>query len=511
MNYAIAQGSRQGDIPRLEGPAGIPLLPSPTSLSLWDVVALALKRRFRLILAFIVPVIASVLLAFLLPPTYRAQTSLVVGTGPEYLAQGDGASTMTAPQSTKQEFINTEIELLTSLAVAQTTINRVGINNIYPGIAAAGGDAARALDAAVRRFRSRLRVDPVKLSNLINVTFDYSQPREASRVLDQFIASYQDMHAKVFATRRAHSYEETIARDTAELEKLEHERAEVKAKSHIFDLVQQRQALIQQRVDAERHLQDTIDMQTKLRDRLTYLTSIRPEVPTDVRSVQTDKRDETVHARQMLLDLEQKEIILLGTYNPDSVVVQRVRQQIETMRRIVNGMQDTMVRVSTSPSPIATAIDQEVINARAELPPLDAQKTRYEALIATIGNQLREIESGDVQLRILDAHIAAQNDNLREMRRLYDQARAEDEMELAKVTSVVQTSPSITPDKPIAPNKLFYIVGGTLLGLFSAAGVLVIGVVTNRTFISEESLERRLGLPVLGSVPLRRVELATAK
>lgn len=47
-------------------------------------------------------------------------------------------------------------------------------------------------------------------------------------------------------------------------------------------------------------------------------------------------------------------------------------------------------------------------------------------------------------------------------------------------------------------------VGGALAGLIAAAGVLIFAVLTNRTFLSEGSAERFLGLPVLGSVPLRQ-------
>ncbi len=502
MNYALAPSGHKPDSPQLAQPRMMPLFAGSPEFAFGDWLAMAFKHKGRLILAFLVPVMTAVAAIVLLPPTYRAQTSLVVGMGPEYLAQGDGSATMTAPMSTKQEFINTEIELLNSLSVTRKTIERIGLAGIYPDIAQTVPDQSRALDSATRIFKRSLRVDPVKLSNLINVTFDYHDPKAASAVLDNFIASYQDVHAKVFATRRALSYEETIARDTKELEKLERERAGVKAQFHIFDLVQQRSALIQQRVDAERHLQDTTDSMTKLTDRLTYLTDLRPRIPSEVRSVQTDKRDETVHARQMLLDLEQKEIVLLGTYNEDSPAVQRVKQQIATMRRVVSGMQDTMEKVSLSPSPVAMAIDQEIIHSRSDLLPLQAQKEQYQALIVRIGDELRQIEQGDSQLRILDAHIAAQNDNLKAMRRLYDQARAEDEMELAKVTSVVQTSPAITPDKPIAPDKMILVVGGVIAGLIAAAGVLLLSGVTNRTFLTENAVERYTGLPVLGSVAL---------
>jgi capsular polysaccharide biosynthesis protein len=49
---------------------------------------------------------------------------------------------------------------------------------------------------------------------------------------------------------------------------------------------------------------------------------------------------------------------------------------------------------------------------------------------------------------------------------------------------------------------MLFMIGGGLFGLIAACGVLVFGAITNRTFLSEDSLERVLGLPVLGSMPL---------
>jgi uncharacterized protein involved in exopolysaccharide biosynthesis len=504
MSLQTAISGRHPDLPQLESTWTVSPFSMPAVLSFWDIVGLAFKWKFLLLAAFLTPLAASIVLIFVMPPTYRAQTSLVVGTGPEYLAQGDGNSAMTAPTSTKQEFINTEIELLNSLAVAKATIERVGVAEIYPDILKSPPKSGTPLDAAVVAFRAAIHVEPVKLSNLINVSFDHRNPVIASKVLDQFINSYEDLHANVFSSRRARSYEETIARDTAELEKLEHERASVKAAGDIYDLVTQRSALIMYRVDAQKRLHETIDSLTRLQDRLTYLSKVRPQLSSEIRSVMTDPRAETVHARQMLFDLQQKEVTLLGTYSPSSPMVQRVQMQIETLQRIMQNMEDTVSRVTTSVSPITTAIDQELINSKAEITPLQAQKERYETIIKSIEDQLQHIERGDSQLRILDAHIDAQNDNLKAMRKLYDQARAEDEMELAKVTSVVQTSKAITLDKPVSPNKLLSIVGGALAGLIAAAGVLIFAVLTNRTFLSEGSAERFLGLPVLGSVPLRQ-------
>ena len=155
---------------------GFRRFPCLPALSFWDILGLAFKWKFLLLAAFLTPLAASIVLIFVMPPTYRAQTSLVVGTGPEYLAQGDGNAAMTAPTSTKQEFINTEIELLNSLAVAKSTIEHVGVENIYPDILKSPPKSGTALDAAVEAFKSSIHVDLVKLSNLINVSFRPQKP-----------------------------------------------------------------------------------------------------------------------------------------------------------------------------------------------------------------------------------------------------------------------------------------------------------------------------------------------
>jgi len=470
--------------------------------SFQDMVALAFKYRLRFLLALLGPPAIAAVLIYVLPPVYRAQTSLVVGTGPEYLAQGDGSSIMTAPTSTKQEFINTEIELLSNPAVVESTITRIGLANLYPDLLSAQMGPQLARDTAVRTFESALKVEPVKLSNVIRVTFDHGNGQMAARTLDQFITSYQELHAKVFAGRRAAGYEERIARDTKELEKLESTRAQTKAAFGVYDLGQQRTALIQQRVEAEKELRQTVDRADALTTRLAYLAQTRPGLASEMLSSQTESNPAALHAAEVLMDLRQKEAAMASAYDAQNPLVKRLRQQTELAQKQLNEMHATNTRISLTPSPITTAIDQDLVTSQAELAPLKAQELRDRILIGTIGEDLQHIEQADVQLRVLDSKIADQNENLKIVRQLYDKARTEDEMDQAKVTAVVQTSNATIPERPVAPNKMLFMVGGMVVGLIAAFGVLVFAAVMNRTFISEDSLERVLGLPVLGSMPL---------
>src|SRR5271166_341741 len=99
-----------------------------------EVVALAFRQKKKVIAALLVPPLLAILFILVSDTIYRAQTELMVKTGREYLAEGDGESPQSAPTTTKLEGLNSEIELLTSRPVIQETIDQIGLANLYPGL-----------------------------------------------------------------------------------------------------------------------------------------------------------------------------------------------------------------------------------------------------------------------------------------------------------------------------------------------------------------------------------------
>jgi uncharacterized protein involved in exopolysaccharide biosynthesis len=478
--------------------------PPAAGLTSWhDMLALAFKHRLRFLLALLGPPAVAAALIYLLPPVYRAQTSLVVGTGPEYLAQGDGSSIMTAPMTTKQEFINTEIELLSNPAVVENTITRIGLANLYPDLLSSQMGPQLARDTAVRTFEAALKVAPVKLSNVIRVTFDHANGQMAARTLDQFIVSYQELHAKVFAGRRAAGYEERIDRDTKELEKLESTRAQTKAAFGVYDLGQQRTALIQQRVEAEKQLRQTVDRADALTTRLAYLAQTRPGLASEMLSSQTESNPAALHAAEVLMDLRQKEAAMAAAYDPQNPLVKRLRAQTELAQKQLADLHATNTRISLTPSPITTAIDQELITAQAELAPLKAQEQIKRMLIAVIGQKMQNIEQADLQLRMIDSRTQEVTEDLVRTRKQYESARTAEANEQAKVSTEIQTSAAAIPEDPIEPDKVRLLGLGILGGLISAYGVLCLAARAIQKARTTASFGLFLGLPVSGSMPVR--------
>ncbi len=476
-------------------------LEMPPTITVPEILAIAFRQRFKIVLALLTPVVLAVTALFVLAPVYRAETSLIVKTGREYMAGVQGETSTTAPTSTKQEEVNSEMAIMSNRAVFEDVINRIGLKNLYPSIVDNPPWSGTVMDAAVVKFGKDLNVDAVKLSNVIDVTFDHTDPQVATRVLNTLIDVFQAKHAEVYVGNRAGAYQQGMQQDIADLNRLQKQREQIKLDNHVFDIDQQRAAYISQLVDAQNHLQDLSNQNTTLKTRIAYLTKKRAGLPDTINSTNTMTNDEMAYAQNALSDLRRTETGLLARYSASHPQVQQIEQEIRTMQGRIASMKSAFTSVKTDPDPLAQQIDQELVQDQAELAPLDAETASYQALVESLKTQLGGLESADTQLRTIQASIDNLNDNLKSLRANYEQARALDDMDKARVVSVSQIGPAIASDKPVKPQKLLFLAGGLVIGMIMAAGVIIFAVITNNTFVTIESVERVLQLPVLMAVP----------
>jgi uncharacterized protein involved in exopolysaccharide biosynthesis len=466
-----------------------------------ELAAIVFSMKKTIIAALLIPPIIAVALVFVLPPTYRAEAQLLIKTGHEYLPEAAADASLAGPTATKQEAINSEIELLTNRAFAEKVINTVGLKNLYPGLVENPPMFGTVLDQAIKRFQKALDVAPVKMSNILDLTYDADTPAEASKMLDTIIRLYLTEHTQVYKTGARRGYEEVIGHDMADLDRLQQEQATIKIDNQIYDIAPQRAALIQQRVDAQTHLQEAIDRKATLDSQIAALAAVQPSVPTMTKTTETDHSMQMDHARDALTDLRQSEAALAGRYAPNNPELVRLRAQIAAVQAQTKSLGDGL-KVTMQPAQLSQQIGQELVMDRVELAPLAAEVTRYQGLIAGYGRELARLEHADTALRINQAEIDNVQANVQQMRLRLDQARTQDDMDAARMTSVVQIAPAVTPDKPASPKPVLFTAVGLLFGLFLAGGIIVLAIITRRTFYTAIGLERQLGLPVLASVDM---------
>lgn len=365
------------------------------------------------------------------------------------------------------------------------------------------------LDAAVLRFGRDLAVEPVKLSNVIATSFDAASPAQARQVLDTFVRIYIDKHTQVFAGRRAEGYRDSIEKALAEVRGLEQRRSALKLNDRLYDAEAQRRAVIQQLVDAETRLEDTRIKQLRLAARIASLNQARDKTPAVVLLASTERSDTQSHAAQALIDLHQQEAALqdrVGTANPD---LQRLHAQIETVKRAA-GSAGKERNATTAPSALRQQLEQEAAMAGAELAAARSEIGRLAAFVAARDAELARMERADVELRDLGLQIDIVTQNLKAMQGRYEQARADEQTDIARQVSVVQIAAASGSQKPVSPKKLIFAAAGLMLGVLLAGVVALLAILTSKTAVTGEAAERRVGLPVLAVVPFYREEAGSA-
>lgn len=482
----------------------LPPFDDEAPLGAGEMLAIVFKQRRKIAVALLLPPLVALALIVLLPKTYRAQSDIMVKTGREYMAQGVGeGGALTAPSSTKQEGINSEIALLTGRAVAEATIGAVGIETLYPEIVANPPSSGSVLDAAVLQFAHDLSVEPVKLSNVISTSFDAASPAQARLVLDTLVRLYIDKHTEVFAGRRADGYRDSIGKALAEVRALEQRRSTLKVGDRMYDSEAQRRAVIQQRVDAETRLEDARIRAGRLTARIASLNQARKAAPSTVVLASTERSDARSHAAQALIDLDQQKAALqdrVGGANPD---LHRLQAQIDTVKRVAVSVGRER-NATTAPSALRQQLEQEALMAGADLAAAGAEIERLAGFVAARDAELARMERADVDLRDIGLQIDIVTQNLKSMQGRYEQARADEQTDLARQVSVVQVAAASGSQRPVSPKKLIFAAAGMLGGILLAGIVALLAILTNKTALTAEAAERRIGLPVLAAVPVYR-------
>ena len=469
-----------------------------------EMIAIGFKHRWRILAGLVAPPLLALLLVVVLPKVYRAQSDILVKTGREYLAQTDGESAMNAPSSTKQEEINSEIALLGSRAVAEATIKAIGVGVLYPEMLENPPATGSVLDAAVVRFGQDLAVAPVKLSNMIALSFDAADPALAKRVLDTAISLYIAKHTQVFAGRRTEGYGDSIAQVLEEIRGLEQRRSSIKLNHGIYDIVVQRQAIIGQRADAQNKLLDAQNRQSRLSAKVVYLEASRTQIPATVTSVSTDQNDEGLHARSAMIDLRQQEAALASRYGSANPDLTRVRSQLAGLQRSVDTTSLQRNKITTAPSPVRQQVEEEILMGRAELSTASVEIDRLKQVVIEREAELQRIERADLDLRSTVLRIDVLTDNLRAMQGRYERARAQEQTELAHQVSVVQVAPALASEKAVKPRKLLFGLVGALGAILAGGAIAVLCIIGTKTAVTEDAAERLLGLPVLAVLPLQK-------
>jgi uncharacterized protein involved in exopolysaccharide biosynthesis len=471
--------------------------------SVRELLAAVFRNVRWIVLALIVPPVVAVILAFTFPKVYQADAKLLIKPGREFMpAANMGQNEFALPSSTMAEIIKSEVEILNSKDLAESTLKKLSVTALYPDLAAAPEDVA--LERAVTRFGLQLRVDPIDLSNVVNVGFRSEDASITTKVLAVLLADFQARHVNAYSHGQTQPIEAQIAGKQQELAGLDAKRIDYQNKNGAFSIPEQRASLIQQRAAVQTLLHDAEIKQGSLEQQVAFLKKSRANTPKTA-AIETEvdpSSQSSSEALQQLMALRAKEQEMLQHYQPTAPAVVQLRGQIAQAEEYVKQAQSPSAnKVRTGANPLMASIDQQLLTAQAELTPITSSIEGYTAQIANFDDQLKKLQDSELEVNNLTRQIESLTADMQALRTNLDQARLAENMDQAKVSSVsIIDAPRIEP-RPVFPKKTFFGLAGVAIGLLIAGLITLISLSFGNTIITVEGAERIFGVPVVAALP----------
>jgi uncharacterized protein involved in exopolysaccharide biosynthesis len=486
--------------------------PQDQTSTVRDFLTVLFKRKYTILIIFFAVVVTVAVGSFLLPPTYEAKSSLLVKFGREYIYRpevGERASdTRTLISLNQEEVINSEIQILSSRDLIEKVITTLKVEDIYPDLVENPPRRMTPLEAAILQFEKKLSVEGIKKSNVIQVSFQHKDPRIAAKAVNLLVDFLKEKHLQVYSDPKSSFLEQQLSAYEQRLKESQNQLETFKQKYRVFSLEEQRTLLLKQRTDLDIGLKTSQNQVKELQNKLFSLKDQMRTISKDVPLYTETERYKIIDdAKAQLLSIQLREQELLHKYNEDTPLVINIRKEKKIVQDFIRKQEEELKgKVRTGQNLVYQDLEREMVRTQAELSSQEAKAAALRGQIAQLDKEIQNLDLRENELQNLKRELAANERNYKTYLEKAEEARISDDLNRQKMANISVIQSAAAPPKPIKPKKALNLVLGIILGAVSGLGLAFFSEYTSQGLSTPESAERRLGLPVLASIPFKDEE-----
>lgn len=469
---------------------------TPMAAGLLDYWLLVKRYRNQIFMLTLMVTLLAALVVFQMTPIYRGTALLLIeNVKSKVLTLND----LYGGQRDSMEAFNSQVQILHSRSVAERVVRKLKLYDhpsMNPRLRKGwfGKESApkemtedQMVAALAGRVSGGLTIEPILRSQIVRVSFDSPDPELAAKVANAVVDAYidNDLESRSEMTQKASGW-----------------------------LTQRMESIRSKLEESERALQRYREQENIVDNKGVVLSGTGKQFE----QVATN----LISARMRLSEAQ-------AAYNQ---VKNYKGQPIEVLESIPAVLKDaTVQQMKSAESEAARKVNEyksryapahpKMIAAEAELK--SAREGLGQAINAVINGIYREYEiardsanaaaGAKAQTQAEIQNISRKESQLsvlqREVdsnRQLYDNFinRAKETEATANLQSTAGRliDPAVQPSSPMKPKKLQVIVGAMLLGLLASVALVLLRDYLDNTLRSEQDVERRLHVGVLGTVPL---------
>lgn len=489
---------------------------TPAVFTAREVIEVGMRRRRTLALCFAVVFLGAVVAAAVVPKRYESELKILVHrerADPLLTAQQTAAMEQNMPGLTEED-INSEVAILRSEDLLEKVVITCGLDKMTTGslldrvlgdfFPRRAQDQQTIIRRAAMRLGSNLRIEPVKKSFIISVSYSASDPQLAAHVLNTLGDLYLEKHAAVhrpsnateFFDQESEHYRETLEQAESRLAEFNRESGLVTAQSEKDSSVPK---LAEFELDMRQTEASIPAAQQHARELELLLEKTPQRITTQLRT--GDNGALLQQLRSSLVNLEQQKVDLSNKYASGDRMVQEVNTQIEQVKAAIDAQEKAPLHdETTDQNPTYAFIREELAKARADLASLQAKAKSSSAVDQVYRQTLMDRDQKQLQQEALIRDVKAAEANYLLYMNKREEAHISDAFDKSRILNVTIAQPATVPFLPTNPASLILLLGWLLACLLSTA-VVFVQERLNPAVRTPQQIESYLDVPVLAHLP----------
>lgn len=473
-------------------------------MSLQEIIRMLFKQKMTIFIVFVVTSSVVTYGALVSSPVYLAKSSFLVKPWKDDTRLGIGGNGQSMNLMLSQdELVNTEIQILTGRDLASKVISTLTLQKMYPNLANTK-KKDDAMDAAIEQFLKNLKVNAIRKSNVVDVTFQHINPNLASSALNLLLEEFKEKHLALHSDPKSSFIGSQLANFEKKLKDSETNLHNYQQASKVFSLEEQRSLLLRQRSELDTAYKSTINAVSELRSKIpaikTQLTALSKSVN---RYTPTERDKIVIEARTKQLELTLKEQELLRKYNENNPLVVEAKKNLDTVTQYLKEQEENIsVKVKTG-NPLYQSVEADLFKAESELSALLSKCKTIKSQINQLDREVSTLDRSEARLQNLKREIVMNEKNYSAYADRQEDARISEVMNRLKMSNITIVQAADVPSKPARANKGLKIMMGILVALVLGVAIGYVIESIKGTFSDPESVETYLNVPVLLTVPYK--------
>ncbi len=465
-------------------------------------------KRWKLITGLFAVVALSGLLAVLSRgPQFAARGTVMITTDRADVTIQPTEADSLALLKLNESIVNSEVHVIRSRELLEQVVRGLALARAGGNVMniAHAADRNEQISARAMRIANRLKVTPIRNSNVIEIRFGSGDASQAAQVVNRIIDEYLSFHAMVHSQQGLSGfYEEQSAILMQNLRRAEDSLSEYALREGIVAPREEIQAAVASVSAMEGELRTRNASIAGTEEKLRVVREQLAAQPETVRRVQQLEVNPVVRQlRDHLIDREVDRVALLQKYTDQHRYVRDNLAEIEELEaKLDRATIDEPLAVSSetfAANPVYEARLSALLELEAKLRENRARKLALEEDLSRTRRQLVSLKQRALEFERLDQEVKRQRAAVDLYVKRGQEAQLEDAMDQRKLVNVAVVERPALPLERTDDRKvplMLAIISGLAVSLGGAFGLEYL----NRTLRFERDVERYLGLPVLGTV-----------